>query len=337
MTSGCACEVSTVVAPSPPRAGERAASTEQAASPSPTLPRKRGRGSNRPAHLTCDCRGLDSHSPARPSANERVQAANRANAARSTGPRTRAGKQRSARNALRHGLNQPVLADPGIAAEAADLARRIAGEDATAPRCRAPHRRGAGRHQAHPPRARADHGRRVRRRRRHHRPADAARPLRAAGAVAAEIRNPGVRFPGAPGRAAATPQSLGRGRRCREAGRALAERTRFRRDTRPVGRGRRRCEAAWSLAEQTRFRPGTPSARCRCRRRSPRNPPERSRCRRRACAHVCLARACEFDYRPRRSPIAAASSTFRHAPSVPRCAPGSIARWPCSIPAASPW
>src|SRR5262249_13255751 len=103
------------------------------ASPSPTLPRRRGRGSTRPAHLTCDCRGLDSHSPARPSANERVRAANRANAARSTGPRTRAGKQRSARNALRHGLNQPVLADPGRAAEAADLARRIAGEDATEP------------------------------------------------------------------------------------------------------------------------------------------------------------------------------------------------------------
>jgi hypothetical protein len=125
MISASACEVSRAPAPPPPRAGEGGegaltTSTEQAASPSPTLPRKRGRGSERRAHLTC--------------ANERVRAANRANAARSTGPRTRAGKQRSARNALRHGLNQPVLADPGLAAEAADLARRIAGEDATEPR-----------------------------------------------------------------------------------------------------------------------------------------------------------------------------------------------------------
>src|SRR5689334_20432492 len=111
--------------PPPPLAGEGregalATSTEQAASPSPTLPRKRGRGSKRAAHLTC--------------ASERVHAANRANAARSTGPRTRAGKQRSARNALRHGLNQPVLAAPGLAAEVAGLARRIAGEDASARR-----------------------------------------------------------------------------------------------------------------------------------------------------------------------------------------------------------
>jgi hypothetical protein len=77
---------------------------------------------------------MDAGAPASPCASERVHAANRANAARSTGPRTRAGKERSARNALRHGLNQPVLADPGLAAEAADLARRIAGEDATEPR-----------------------------------------------------------------------------------------------------------------------------------------------------------------------------------------------------------
>jgi hypothetical protein len=54
--------------------------------------------------------------------------ANRANAARSTGPRTRAGKAAIARNALRHGLSLPVLAEPALAAEVAALATRIAGE-----------------------------------------------------------------------------------------------------------------------------------------------------------------------------------------------------------------
>jgi hypothetical protein len=56
--------------------------------------------------------------------------ANRANARASTGPRTTAGKSRSARNALRHGLNLSVLADPGLANELAVLAREIAGERA---------------------------------------------------------------------------------------------------------------------------------------------------------------------------------------------------------------
>jgi hypothetical protein len=37
--------------------------------------------------------------------------ANRANARRSTGPRTAAGKARASRNALRHGLNTPIEAD----------------------------------------------------------------------------------------------------------------------------------------------------------------------------------------------------------------------------------
>ena len=63
-----------------------------------------------------------------------VCTANRANAARSAGPRTRAGKAAVARNALRHGLSLPVLADPGLAAEAAALAQRIAGEGASEPR-----------------------------------------------------------------------------------------------------------------------------------------------------------------------------------------------------------
>ena len=60
-----------------------------------------------------------------------VCAANRANAARSTGPRTRAGKAAVARNALRHGLSLPVLADAALAAEVLALARRIAGEGAS--------------------------------------------------------------------------------------------------------------------------------------------------------------------------------------------------------------
>src|SRR5262245_21393662 len=59
-----------------------------------------------------------------------VCAANRANAARSTGPCTRAGKAAVARNALRHGLSLPVLADAALAAEVLALTRRIAGEGA---------------------------------------------------------------------------------------------------------------------------------------------------------------------------------------------------------------
>src|SRR5690242_2841375 len=74
--------------------------------------------------------GVGNGSPAGPRANERLRAANRANAARSTGPRTRAGKAIVARNALRHGLSLPVLADPTLGAEVVALAQRIAGEGA---------------------------------------------------------------------------------------------------------------------------------------------------------------------------------------------------------------
>jgi hypothetical protein len=58
--------------------------------------------------------------------------ANRANARVSTGPRTAAGKTRSARNAQRHGLSLSVLADPVLAAEVEVLAREIAGKGANA-------------------------------------------------------------------------------------------------------------------------------------------------------------------------------------------------------------
>jgi hypothetical protein len=51
--------------------------------------------------------------------------ASRANARRSTGPKTSAGKARARRNARRHGLTLPVLADPGLAPEVGDLAREI--------------------------------------------------------------------------------------------------------------------------------------------------------------------------------------------------------------------
>jgi hypothetical protein len=43
--------------------------------------------------------------------------ANRLNARASTGPRTRAGKAISARNALRHGLTLPIVIDDALAAE----------------------------------------------------------------------------------------------------------------------------------------------------------------------------------------------------------------------------
>jgi hypothetical protein len=44
---------------------------------------------------------------------------------RGGGPRTSAGKAHAARNATRHGLSLPVLADPATAAEVAALTRQI--------------------------------------------------------------------------------------------------------------------------------------------------------------------------------------------------------------------
>jgi hypothetical protein len=51
--------------------------------------------------------------------------ANRRNAQRSTGPRSRAGKTVAARNSRRHGLTLPVLAEPSLARDVVALARRI--------------------------------------------------------------------------------------------------------------------------------------------------------------------------------------------------------------------
>jgi hypothetical protein len=58
--------------------------------------------------------------------------ANRANAKSSTGPKTTAGRIRSAKNALRHGLNISIWSDDVLAPQAEALARKIAGPNADA-------------------------------------------------------------------------------------------------------------------------------------------------------------------------------------------------------------
>jgi hypothetical protein len=58
--------------------------------------------------------------------------ANRANAVRSTGPRSQAGRLRASKNAHKHGLSVPVLANPGLAAAVKALAEKIAGDHANA-------------------------------------------------------------------------------------------------------------------------------------------------------------------------------------------------------------
>jgi len=57
--------------------------------------------------------------------------ANRRNAQRSTGPRTAAGKARSARNGRRHGLTLSVWTDPDLVAMMEPLIQAIAGRGAS--------------------------------------------------------------------------------------------------------------------------------------------------------------------------------------------------------------
>jgi hypothetical protein len=58
--------------------------------------------------------------------SDRKLSTNQRNAAKSTGPKSVAGKQRSRRNALSHGLAVPVSADPALSDDISALARIIA-------------------------------------------------------------------------------------------------------------------------------------------------------------------------------------------------------------------
>ena len=62
-------------------------------------------------------------------ATEKQIAANRANAKKSTGPKTAAGRAKSSRNAYRHGLSCPLRFDPVTSAKADAIAWTLIGEE----------------------------------------------------------------------------------------------------------------------------------------------------------------------------------------------------------------
>jgi hypothetical protein len=62
--------------------------------------------------------------------SERQIAANRKNAARSTGPTTAAGKARASRNAWRHGLSRPAAPSLDALGDIEVLTRELLGGDA---------------------------------------------------------------------------------------------------------------------------------------------------------------------------------------------------------------
>lgn len=63
-------------------------------------------------------------------ATEKQKAANRANAQKSTGPKTAAGRLKSSRNAYRHGLSLPLHLDMSTSAKADAIARALAQDPA---------------------------------------------------------------------------------------------------------------------------------------------------------------------------------------------------------------
>jgi hypothetical protein len=61
--------------------------------------------------------------------SEKQRRANQANARAISGPKTKAGKARSAQNVLRHGLSIPVCKEPSLSSQAEEIARKLAGPD----------------------------------------------------------------------------------------------------------------------------------------------------------------------------------------------------------------